>query len=283
VTVVVVGDVMVDVVARHRAPLAHGSDTPADVRLRPGGAGGNVAAWLAYAGARVALVAQVGVDALAEVALSRLDGVDLHVTRAAAASTGVCIVLVDAEAERTMLPDPGANLGLSAVEAAPALFASGNVLYLSGYALLRPESRPAAQSALARARARGMRVVVDSASAGPLRGAPDFLEWTGAVDLLLANAEEADVLGARVHEVAGEVVVKHGAAGATWSDGTTEVSVPAAPATVRDTTGAGDAFAAGFLSAWPGPVEAALTRGGALAAEAVAVVGARPDPGAQSE
>ena len=81
-TIVVVGDVMVDVVAAHREPLAHGSDTAASTDLRGGGGGGNVAAWLAHAGADVALVGRVGADALADVALGGLDGVDLRVERA---------------------------------------------------------------------------------------------------------------------------------------------------------------------------------------------------------
>jgi ribokinase len=276
VTVVVVGDVMVDVVARHDRPLAHGSDTPSRVELRPGGAAGNVAAWLAHVGAPVAFVCRVGADPLAEIALSGLDGVDLRVARDPQRATGVCIVLVDGEAERTMLPDPGANLGLLEGDLPADLLASGDVLYVSGYTLMRAESRAAAQAALERARAAGVATVVDPASAGPLADAPDFLDWMGPVDLLLANADEAAALGPRLAGYAREVVIKRGAAGAGWSDGAQELSVAAATATVRDTTGAGDAFAAGFLSAWPGSPGPALARGAALAAKAVSSVGGRP-------
>jgi ribokinase len=271
-TVVVVGDVMVDVVARHDGPLAHGSDTPASVQLRPGGAGGNVAAWLTHAGAEVALVACVGTDAFAEIGLRGLRAD--HVRRHAEVPTGVCVVLVDGEAERTMLPDAGANLALPYVAA--ELLVPGNVLYVSGYTLLRPQTRRTAQAALETARENGVRTVVDCASAGPLRAAPDFLEWVGTVDLLLANAREAEILGRRAYGMARELVVKHGRDGASWDDGEREVSVRAAPAEVVDTTGAGDAFAAGFVSAWPGPPERALGRGAALAAEAVGVIGGRP-------
>ncbi len=72
------------------------------------------------------------------------------------------------------------------------------------------------------------------------------------------------------------VVVKHGAGGASWTDGTTTVAQPAQAAQARDTTGAGDAFAAGFLTAWPGPPGPALVAATALAAHAVAQHGARP-------
>ncbi len=74
-----------------------------------------------------------------------------------------------------------------------------------------------------------------------------------------------------------ETVVKLGAGGARWSDGVRTVSGPAIGVDdVIDTTGAGDAFAAGFLSAWPGEPEHALAAGARLAAQAVALPGGRP-------
>ncbi len=272
-TIVVVGDLMADIVAAHDTPLAIGSDTAARTRLVGGGAGANVAAWLAHAGASVALVGRVGDDPLAAVALGGLDGVDLRVARVAAQRTGVCVVLVGPDGERTMLPDAGANAGLAADDLPDDLFADGNILYVSGYTLLR-ESRPAAQAALARARELGMRTVVDAASAAPLRDDPGFAAAVGEVDLLLANADEAAVLGDA--RQARELVVKRGAGGATWTDGTATSSHAARPVQAVDTTGAGDAFAAGFLTAWPGPPDLALAAASALAAQAVVRPGGRP-------
>jgi len=274
VVIVVLGDLMSDVVAWHAAPLAAGSDTPARVELHGGGGAGNVAAWLARAGTPAALVGCVGDDALAEVALAGLAGVDLRVRRVPVARTGTCVVLVAPDGERTMLPDPGANLALrrSDVEAG----VEGDVLHVSGYALLRAETRPAARRALALARERGLRTSLDPASAAPLALVPEFLDLAGPVDLLLPNAAEAAVLGDRMWSVAREVVITRGAEGAQWSNGARTLGVPAEPASVTDTTGAGDAFTAGFLSHWPADPEAALRRGAALAAEAVARPGARP-------
>jgi ribokinase len=260
--IVVVGDVLVDVVARHALPLNLGSDTPAAVSLRGGGAAGNVAAWL---GGDVRLVGRVGDDAMAAVALG---GLSCEVDRER--PTGVCVVLVGPDGERTMLPDPGASAQLPMPDGA-----AGEVVYVSGYALLRESTREAAFAWIEAGRAAGARTVVDPASAAPLAVALDaFLRLR--CDLLLANADEAAVLGDDLFTVAAEVVVKRGAEGATWSDGTRELSVPAVPATVADTTGAGDAFAAGFLRAWPGGTEKALRSGAALAAQAVAVEGGRP-------
>ena len=274
-TVVVIGDVNVVVVAAHDAPLAPGSDTPARTRLRGGGGGGNVAAWLAHAGVDVALVGRVGDDGLADVALAGLDGVDLRVPRATGERTGVCVVLVDADAERTMLPDAGANDGLAEGDLPDDLFTAGNVLYVSGYTLLRARSRPAAQAALTRAREAQMPIALDAASSAPLEQAPDFLEWAGPVDLLLANEEEMEALGGGIG--VREIVIKRGAAGATWTSGSRTLHAPAEHSDAIDTTGAGDAFAAGFLSAWPGTPEAAHERATGLAARAVGRAGGRPE------
>jgi ribokinase len=274
--IVVLGEVMTDVVAVHDVPLALASDTPAQITLRPGGAGANTAAWIARAGLPVALIARTGDDSAAELALSGLEGVDLRVARDPERPTGTCIVLVAPGGERTMLPDPGANAALSTDDLHDDLFVEGNLLHVSGYSLLRAGSRGAALEAMARAREAGMPISVDPASAALLRNDPAFLERARPVDLLLPNADEFAVLTEGLPGVK-EVVVKLGAEGARWSDGAHTVSVSAVPADdVVDTTGAGDAFAAGFLSAWPGDPREALAAGARLAAQAVTQAGGRP-------
>jgi ribokinase len=241
-----------------------GSDSAAAVALHGGGAAGNVAAHL---GDRARLVARVGDDPMAAVALEG----GLRATVDPALPTGVCVVLVGPDGERTMLPDAGANAVLSPPDAI-----DGDVVYVSGYALLREATRPAALAWLEAARAAGARTVVDPASAAPLADALHAFEAVRC-DLLLPNAAEAAVLGPeRLRAIAREVVVKFGAEGASWTDGERTLNVPAAPARVVDTTGAGDAFAAGFLGVWPaGDPEAALQAGAALAAAVVAREGGR--------
>jgi ribokinase len=274
--ILVLGEAMMDVVAVHDGPLAPASDTPAKITLRPGGSGANTAAWLARAGAEVALIARVGQDAAAEVALRGLAGVDLRVTRDPERPTGTCIVLVAPGGERTMLPDPGANAALSDGELPDELFVRGNVLHVSGYSLLRAGSRGAALAAMERAREAGMLVSVDPASAALLRDDPAFLDRARPVDLLLPNADELEALRDGLPGVR-ETVVTLGPSGARWSDGVRTATVPAVRVDdVVDTTGAGDAFAAGFLSAWPGDPERALAAGTRLAAQALCGYGGRP-------
>jgi ribokinase len=275
--IVVLGDVMCDVVACHDGPLAVGSDTRSQIVMRPGGSGASVAAWLAYAGVPVALIGRAGRDAAAEIALRGLEGVDVRVARDDDRPTGTCVVLVAPGGERTMLPDPGANDALMIEDLPADLFDGPEVLHVAGYMLLRPGSSAAALAALERARDAGMRVSVDPSSAAPLRADPAFLARARPVDLLLPNELEHAALGQL--DGVRELVVTLGAGGARWTDGVAHAAVPAVPLDdVRDTTGAGDAFAAGFLSAWPGPPEAALAAGTRLAAEAIARHGARPGP-----
>jgi sugar/nucleoside kinase (ribokinase family) len=282
--VVVVGDLMVDVVARMSAPLAIGSDTAARVRSRPGGAGANVAAWLAVAGAPVTLVARAGDDAAARDAVDRLrrHGVTPRVTLDPDRPTGTCVVLVAPDGERSMLPDAGANAALAPADLPDDAFAAGAHLHLAGYVLLRDGTPQAAGlEALRRARAAGMTVSLDPSSAAPLSafGPERFLALAGDLDLLLPNRDEARALAGRddpraLRAHAGEVVVTLGADGAVWTDGAALLAAPAAAdGPVADTTGAGDAFTAGFLAAWlrrAAPYDALLAAN-ALAARAIAV------------
>ena len=284
--IVVVGDLMVDIVARLEDELVRGSDTPARMERHGGGSAANVAAWLASCGVPVTFVGRAGDDAAGREAVAALEaaGVDARVALDRERPTGTCLVLVEPDGERTMVPDAGANDGL-AVDDLP----EGAHLHLAGYTLLREGSRAAGIAALTRARGRGMTISVDPSSAAPLTavGPPTFLEWVGHVDLLVPNFDEATVLSGELRpgpaamdlaSVATEVVVKLGARGALWSDGVRVIERPAEARAVVDTTGAGDAFLAGLLSAWrPGAdPAAALDAACRLAARAVCQAGARP-------
>jgi len=260
-SLVVVGDLMVDVIARVAGPLARGSDTPARVSVAGGGSAANVAAWAAALGTPVALVCRVGDDDRGRAAVDELAaaGVRIHAAVDPERPTGTCVVLVEPGGERTMLPDPGAN------DAPLPEIPLGDHLHVVGYALLRDGPRASALAAIERARGAGMTVSVDPSSWALIReGAiPE-------VDLLLPNEREAEVLGER-----GDMVVKLGAAGARWGD----AHVPAVPVDVVDTTGAGDAFAAGLLTARLAGADRrmSLEAGCAAAARVVAQVGARPN------
>ena len=134
-----------------------------------------------------------------------------------------------------------------------------------------------------------MSVSVDPSSSALLSAA--FLDWAAGAGLLLPNAQEAEALTGEADPERGaralaarfdEVVVTLGAEGALWIDGAELLRVPAEPVeAVTDSTGAGDAFAAGLLSARlsGASTEPALAAGCRLAARAVQQPGARPNDG----
>jgi ribokinase len=284
----VLGDVMFDVVARLSGPLAPGSDSHAVIRFHGGGSAANTAAWLAEAGAEPFLVGRVGDDERGATVRDELRGQGVEAVLAVDPElpTGTCIVLVGPDGERTMAPDAGANDGLSDADVSDELLASAGHLHVAGYALLRPGSRPAARAVMSRALERGMSVSVDPSSAALL--SPEFLDHADGAGLLLPNVEEARALsGESDPELAArtltarfdEVVVTLGADGALWTDGHESVHCNAVQVeALVDSTGAGDAFAAGLLAArisGATPKEA-LTAGARLASRAVAKPGGRP-------
>jgi ribokinase len=289
-SVLVVGDVNVDVVAVLRGAPAPGSDRPATIRTRGGGAGANVAFHLARAGLPVTLAGCVGDDpAGAGLVRDLADaGVSTAVRVVTGQATGTIVSLVDVGGQRSMLADRGANLELRQ-EDVPTI-GPGVHLHLSGYTLLDVTPRRAGLAALAAARAAGCTVSVDPASTGPLaaHGPDRWLADTDGATVLLPNVDEARLLAgchdveqaARLLAERYEVVaVSLGADGALWAAGGRLVRRPAQPTTVVDTTGAGDAFTAGLLAAWlrDRAVEpaAALDAGLRLAADVVARPGAR--------
>ncbi|MGY2082497.1 carbohydrate kinase family protein [Blastococcus sp. SYSU DS0539] len=288
--VVVVGDVATDVVVVLSGAPAPGSDRPASIVSRGGGAGANVAAHLARLGTPTVLAGCIGDDAAGAGLAAELSaaGVRLRLRTVPGAATGTIVSLVEPDGQRSMLADRGANLALRPADLPGPV--PGGHLHLSGYTLLDPGPRDAGLAALRAATGAGCTVSVDPASTGPLlgHGVDRWLADTAGATLVLPNADEARLLTgcddptdavralAARHPIA---VVTLGPDGALWAAGDDLVHRPALRTTVVDTTGAGDAFAAGLLAAWLGTPgvspAAALDAGLARAAEVVRHPGAR--------
>jgi sugar/nucleoside kinase (ribokinase family) len=193
-------------------------------------------------------------------------------------------------AERTFLTDSGASLRLNPDDWSPSLLDDVARLHLSGYLFFSEPSRALVTVALDSARARGVPVSVDPASAGFLTGlgVDRFLALAEGVDVLLPSRDEARLLtglpepvdaAAKLSRLFPLVVAKQGADGALVArDGVVESRIPAAPATPHDSTGAGDAFTGAFLAALLAGAEAeeAAVEGCGAGALAVGRVGGRP-------
>lgn len=292
--VVILGDLLQDVLVELREPLAPSDDARANIRTGAGGSAANVAAHLARLGLETHLVCRVGDDISGRELLGELerDGVTLYATRDDSRTTGRVVVLVNPGGERTMLTDRGASRYLGPEDLPNSLFRSGGHLHLSGYSFFEPAPREAALTAMRLARESGMTLSVDPSSASLLAsvGPGRFLEWTGGADLCFPNLEEGTALtGKREPEEVVDrlcehyvgVVLKLGSGGAMYGvKGRYALRVPTESVGVADTTGAGDAFCAGFVALWLAgeSPERALRRGNQLAAGVIGNVGARGGP-----
>jgi sugar/nucleoside kinase (ribokinase family) len=291
---VVIGDVMTDIIVLPEGPLVRGSDRRARIVSKPGGSGANQAVWLGAMGADVEFAARVGsADRDRWMAYFRGFGVIPRLAGDETEPSGTLVTIVDPDGERSFLTDRGANLKLAPPDL-PSLEA-GNVfgVVISGYSFFAEGPRATVSAFAASALAANVEVSLDAASVGFLEevGPATFRNWTQGFSTLFANAEEAECLSGsadldtQMRELGRtyhRVIIKRGAAGAAIGgrDGV-RLTQPAERVTPIDTTGAGDAFAAGFLAARQlGESEAeALSAGIAAGARAVAMVGGQPPRG----
>ena len=291
--VLVVGDVMTDIIVMPEGPMVRGSDRRAKIRSSHGGSGANQAVWLGSLGVPVRFVSRVAASELDKnLAYFRSRGVEPILAGDPELPSGVLISIVDADGERSFLTDRGANLNLSAADLPSTLLDSTDLLLVSGYSFFSAGPRSAVMALLKEAKERKIPTAVDPASVGFLRevGPEAFLKWTQGTGTIFANLDEALELTGSVDlnlqmqtlgRFYSRVVIKRGMAGAAIGGRTgVQLSMPALPSDVIDTTGAGDAFAAAFLACElaGNPIEACLKAGVAAGAEAVTKIGGQPLP-----
>ena len=262
--VVVLGDLMLDVVLAPRQALARGTDVPGQVALRQGGSAATTARWLARLGARSTLVCAVGRDPAGRALVSALegDGVRVRATRVAGERTGRIGVLVAPGGERSFIADRAAADRLAPADLAASTFRA-DLLHVPAYSLLGEPLGRAGRRAIELARTGGALLSLDLASVGPLladgRRAALRLVQEAAPDVLFATRSEAEAIShgrdlTGLADLAGVVAIKQGRAGASvlirTNDGLLTFDVATTAIDAADTTGAGDAFDAGFLVAW---------------------------------
>lgn len=235
------GDLLLDVIVRLDDPLVPGDDRLAETRAVAGGQAANVAAWASALGADARFVGRRGDDAAGEIVTRALRAHGVDVVGPVSGRTGV-VVSIASDGDRTMASDRGSAPDLTPHDLDESWF-DCDVLHLSGYSLLREPIASAAVAAARSARARGATVAVDVST------------WTLVDDMFRARLRELapDVVFAteKEQEAVGELgtrwVLKRGANGISV-DGH---EYPATSTDVVDTTGAGDALAAGFLVGGP--------------------------------
>jgi sugar/nucleoside kinase (ribokinase family) len=289
--VVVIGDVINDFIVRPRAPIAVGTDTASQIERSPGGSGANQAAWLATLHTPVRFVGRAGAaDAAYHRAALEQVGVDAWLASDEERATGTIFVLVAPDGERSMFTDRGANAALRASDLPASVLDDALLLHVSGYQFFEPATRALVLELWARALDAGIAASVDPASVAGLRevGPASFLDWTSGARFvfpnldegsLLTGRQEPDAIVAELLETYPVVALKLGPAGALIASAEgRKVHVDAQPAHILDSTGAGDAFCAGFLSCWArgGDLESCGLDAVRAAARAVVQLGARP-------
>ena len=261
------GDLLLDVVVRLERPIAEDTDTYGRTRVGAGGQAANVAAWVVELGGRARFLGKRARDPAGEVLAEELRrrGVELAGPEVAS-GTGTVVSVATPDGARTMLTDRGVATEFSPDELEAAWLDGCEWLHVPGYSLVRSPLRETALAAAERA----PRVSVDLSSTAAIEeaGLDGFRGTVASLrpQVVFANEAEAQLVGQIEAET---VVVKRGARGCVVVGREGSVELAAVKADAVDSTGAGDAFAAGFLVGGP---ELGLD----TAARCVARMGAMP-------
>lgn len=290
VDVIALGDVNVDIIAHFPFYPAEGQDALAtSAEFHCGGSAANSAMALARMGFETGLISRVGADPLAAKAVEGLTeaGVLLDgLQRDPAVATGLMYVIVTLSSERTILGHRGANACTDPREIREAVIREARLFHLSGYALLAEPQRSAALLALEMACRHGLTVTLDPGLSVSQSALDEMRALLPVVNILLPNLAEAQRLAGLSEPeacvqallAAGVKVValKLGRSGCLVGSDEGVVHVPGFRVQARDSTGAGDYFAAGFVAGFLGSLTwlGAAVLGNAMGAAAVARVGA---------
>jgi len=313
IDIVAMGDAIVDVIAScddeflkaHNLPKGSMQllspeqadalyDAMGVAREMSGGSAANSMAGIAAMGGKSAFIGQVAEDQLGMIFEHDMHALGVHFDTPpliGGPPTGRCLILVTPDGQRTMNTSPGASHELNAEALDHDLIASASILFLEGYLFGPDKPRAAMMEAIKIAHSAGRKVAFTLSESVCIAGRKEgfgMMIDSGGVDLLFANQDEALQLTGRadlkdaITELSIKVptlVVTRGPEGAIAIENGERISIPAAPVSeVVDTTGAGDLFAAGFLTARckGASLERCLWTGAIAAGEVIQHYGARP-------
>lgn len=281
-----IGDLIEDVVVWLSGELNIGSDTDSIIVRTRGGSAANVAMFGALTGTPSRFIGQVGNDNLGQQLCTSLRESGVDVCTVAKGRTGSIVVVVHPSGERTFLTDRGVASELCVFDASH--LAGVSIVHVPTYSLAHDPLASIAVQYMRAARAAGALISIDASSTSVLRdyGVEHYAALVASIapDVFLCNSDEAALLNIdSVHPMSGAAltVIKRGAlpvTAITAAGAVTEVATPPV-ANIVDTTGAGDAFAAGFLPAYSSSrnIVDAISCGHSIAARVLRSPGATLD------
>ena len=285
-----IGDAALDVIVKVQTEINVGSDTTSHISMHGGGAAANTATWLSESGHSVYFSCRLGDDAAGHAISSEFDlwKIEHRKKFLENEKTGVVVVLVDNKGERTMFPDSGANSGISESDL-PSL-QGFDVAYLSGYSLFNPASTNGVLRMVNEIKKSSIPLIFDPASVGTMMsfGRERAIENLAPMDIAIMNEDEARYIAdchslhdalQYITSIVPIAVIKTGSSGAIAQiRGEKPVTSHIDAINAVDTTGAGDAFAAGFIPVWLHSKDllTSMNAGNEVARRCVAIIGARP-------
>lgn len=259
----VFGDIILDITVHARGPLQVGSDVVGKISYQGGGSAANFATWLSAQGSKVRFLGAIGEDPVGQVCGLELKeyGVEPFLVKKSE-PTGTILLFLDERGERTMVTSRGANLLLVEQDFTAEFFTGLNHMHFTAYSLFGSvDLAKTTYAVMVKAKEQQLSISLDPSSYALLRefGVEKFLELTKGVDLVIPNLDEGRTLTSKtspediVKSLLNHyptVVLTMGSQGCLCGTKYELVHVPTEELVVVDTTGAGDAFAAGFVHAY---------------------------------
>jgi len=287
----VIGDLVEDVVVWLPSALSYGTDTPSKIVRTRGGSAANVAVFAAAVNAdnntkyRSRLIAQIGNDKLGDQLVASLEMSNVEPCVVRGGRTGSIVVIVSPDGERTMLTDRAAATQLT--RAPKDWHQNVSILHAPAYSLFSEPLGKATRECISTAKLQNIVVSIDASSASLIKtfGVEKFRQLVTELnpDIFFCNTDEAQVLRLNENPLPIKIVViKAGSAPTTFITGGTKSTISVLPVEkIVDSTGAGDAFAAGFLTQFakkgPWAIGDCVLAGHQLAARVLTSPGATMD------
>jgi ribokinase len=260
-SILTVGDINLDIIAPIPFyPQKGGEGVTNRAEIHLGGSATNTAVLLARSGFKTYLLGRIGEDPFGDYALRLLShtGIDMSlIQRDQNLTTGIMFIVVTPDGERTIFGQRGANVNLEPISLNGTQFANLSWVHVSGYSFLQEPQRSTAMKILEEASALGISTSLDVGICAAFQAREEIEKALNYVKVLFLSAEEARALTGQENPGSAieyaltrgvrKVAVKLGDEGCLVSDGKNVHKIPALPVEVVDTTGAGDAFNAGFI------------------------------------